>query len=235
MECSKTVFIEESANILKEKDLKRNISRISVMSGVHRRDVARIQEYGIQLYYEQDLISKVLGQWQNGAKYCTKAGTARVLQFEGENSEFANLVHSVSRDMNPSTVLFELERINAIERTSEGIRLVIESYVPKGDPLKGFTILSNDTDDLTQVVEENVLQLHELPQFHARTEYDNVRPEALPEIKRWFLKEGHEFHAKVRSFVSQFDQDISPDPSFSGRGAHVSFSAFSRIKGVEKK
>lgn len=231
IECSKTVFIDESARILEERDLKRNISRISVMSGVHRRDVARIQQYGLQLQYEQDLITKVLGMWQTAAHYRTKSGEPRVLSTEGDDAEFAELVEAVSKDMNPGTVLFELERIGAIKVSDGSARLLVESYVPKGDSLKGFTILANDTDDLTLAVEENVLSSPELPQFHARTEYDNVRPDALPLIKRWFLKEGHEFHARVREFVSKYDQDINPDPGFKGRGARVNFSAFSYVKG----
>lgn len=234
VECCKTVFIDEAAKILDARDMKRNISRISVMSGVHRRDVARIQQYGLQLQYEQDLITKVVGLWQTGPKYRTKSGEPRVLTVEGDNSEFAELVESVSTDMNPGTVLFELQRVGALSVSEGKVKLSVESYVPTGDSVKGFSILANDADDLTLTVEENVLRSPELPQFHARTEYDNVRPEALRDIKLWFLKEGHEFHARVREFVSKHDQDINPDPNFAGRGARVTFSAFSFVKEDEQ-
>jgi hypothetical protein len=235
IECAKTVFIDESARALKEKDLKSNISRISLMSGVHRRDVARIRDYGLELHYEQDLITKVLGQWQTDEKYLTSTHQPRILAVSGDQSEFAKLVQSVSKDINPSSVLFELERVKAVEAVQGGIRLVVESYVPRGDPLKGFAILSHDAEDLTQTVEENVLHSPEIPQFHARTEYDNIRPEAIPMLKRWFLKEGHEFHAKVRETVSKFDQDVNPDPEFKGKGIKVSFSAFSNVEADEEK
>ncbi|MBN8549195.1 MAG: hypothetical protein J0M12_07780 [Deltaproteobacteria bacterium] len=235
LECGKTVFIDESAAILREQDLKINTSRISLMTGVHRRDVARIREYGLQLHYEQDLITKTLGLWQTGERFLTKSRQPRTLSVEGPNPEFAALVLSVSKDMNPASVLFELQRIGAIEVSNGAARLTVQSYVPKGEPLKGFAILSNDAEDLTQTVEENVLRDPEVPQFHARTEYDNVRPEAIPELKRWFLKEGHEFHARVRDFVSKFDQDINPDPNFRGKGTKISFTAFSNVKEEQKQ
>ena len=234
LECGKTVFIDESAALLREQDLKINISRISLMSGVHRRDVARIREYGLQLHYEQDLITKTLGLWQTGERFLTKARQPRTLTVEGAHPEFNTLVQEVSKDMNPASVLFELQRVGAVEVTNGSAKLVVESYVPKGDPLKGFAILSNDTEDLTQTVEENVLHDPELPQFHARTEYDNVRPEFIPILKRWFLKEGHEFHARVREFVSKYDQDINPDAAFRGKGIKVTFSAFSNVKEEQK-
>lgn len=76
-------------------------------------------------------------------------------------------------------------------------------------------------------VEKNVLTDPGLPHFHARTEFDNVRPEAVDELKRWFLKEGHLFHNRMREIVSKYDQDVNPDGKFKGRGIRVVFSAFS--------
>ncbi len=235
VECAKMVFIDECARVLEAREMKQNISRISVMSGVHRRDVARIQQYGLQLHYEQDLITKVVGLWQSGSRFRNKNGEPRVLSTQGDSAEFSELVKAVSRDMNPGTVLFELERIGAVKLLDGQARLTIESYVPQGDSQKGFAILANDMDDLTLSVEENVLASPDLPQFHARTEYDNIRPDAVPILKRWFLKEGHEFHARVRDFVSKYDQDINPDPNFKGRGIKVNFSAFSNVKGESEQ
>ena len=70
-----------------------------------------------------------------------------------------------------------------------------------------------------------------------RTSYDNVRPDALPEIKRWMLKHGHETHNQARRFISQYDQDVNPDPKFKGKGVRVVFTAFSNVqsKPVELK
>src|SRR5690606_27575949 len=121
-------FIEESARALESGGQKRNISRISLMSGVHRRDVARIQEYGLQLYYEQDVVPKVLGMWQSSPRFSTAMNQARPLSFEGEKAEFADLVQSVSKDINPSTVLFELDRVGAIEKAAGKVHLKVESF-----------------------------------------------------------------------------------------------------------
>ena len=176
----------------------------------------------------------MVGQWQTDPNYTTAKHLPRVLSIGSENSEFLKLVHSVSKDLNPGTVLFELERVGAVESTPRGVKLTIESYVPKGDPVAGFNIWANDAEDLTATVEENVLSEGDIRQFHARTSYDNVRPDAVPELKLWFGREGHEFHARVRQYVSQFDQDINPDPKFRGKGVRVTFSSFSNVKDEEE-
>ncbi len=231
--CAKAEFYEAAAHELKTKGHKGNISRLSVMTGLHRRELMQFQK-GIPVpESDRDLVTRVIGQWRTDGNFLTKSGDPRVLTAGTEDSEFTELCRSVSNDINPGTILFELERVNAIAPAKGGIRLMHESYVPAGDPLAGFSIYSDDADSLLETVEENVLSEAELPQFHARTSYDNVRPDALDQIKRWFLKEGHEFHARVRKFVGQFDQDINPDAKFKGTGIKVVFGSFgnSRKKG----
>lgn len=227
IECAKGAFVDAARKDLEDREVKVNVSRVSVMTGVHRPDVLRLLEEGIADNTERDLITRVMGQWRSDRRYRTKSGQPRVLSISGDQNEFAEVCASVSQDINPGTVLFELERVGAVERTRTGLRLVHESYVPKSNVMGGFSILSDDIDTLTETVEENVLDPERLPHLHARTSYDNVRPDALPEIKRWFLKEGHEFHARVREFVSKFDQDINPSPSFKGKGEKVVFTSFS--------
>jgi len=197
--------------------------------------VQRILDAPGEERYERDLISKVIGKWQGDREYVTSRGQPRVLEHGGLESPFSSLVHSVSRDLNPGTVLFELERIGAIQSTARGVRLCIESYVPKGDPVAGFGIGAADVDDLFDSLHHNVIEERVPPHFHARTSYDNVRPSAIDHLKKWFLKEGHEFHAKVREEVSKYDQDINPDPKFKGKGTRVVFSAFSNIREEEEK
>jgi hypothetical protein len=178
---------------------------------------------------QADFIMRVTGQWQTDARFVTAEGSPRVLTHGGEKQEFESLVKSVSKEINPSTVLAELERVGAIERSSRGIKLVHQSYVPEGDPESGFKIVSRDITDLISAASENVLESRTPAHLHARTEFDNIRPEALPEIERWLLKEGHQFHARARDFLGQFDQDVNPVGSFKGKGARAVIGAFSFI------
>jgi hypothetical protein len=105
----------------------------------------------------------------------------------------------------------------------------VHNYIPKGDPNAIFSILSNDLEDLTVAVESNSFANEELPHLHLRTEYDRVRPEGIPALKAWFLREGHQFHLRARAEMAKYDQDVTPDPNFKGKGARVTVTAFSLI------
>ncbi|RIL12124.1 MAG: hypothetical protein DCC75_01025 [Proteobacteria bacterium] len=228
IECAKVAFVESSRAEVKGPSDKPNASKISLMTGVHRRDVVRIVNRREDFSYSKDLITKIIGHWQTDRRFMTKDGRPKVLSVSGEGSEFFTLVHSISKDVNPATVLFELERINAISKARGGIRLTVESHVPAGAE-DGFELLSRDSADLIRTVENNVLESPDVPHFHARTEFDNIRPDSIAEIKRWLVREGHLFHGRLREYLGRFDQDINPKQKFEGKGRRVVASGFSFI------
>ena len=235
LEVAKVSFIDAAKEEIEKSDTKVNISRLSVMTGIHRRDVMRI--YQDEQVHENPLglVARIIGQWQNDKRFTTKAGRARVLSYGDADSEFHSLVAAISQDIHPGTVIFELERLGAIKKTSRGLRLEARAYVPHGDVKEGFSILGSDIEDLAQAVEENVFIKLDTPNHHARTEYDNVRGDKAKEIRSWFYKEGSAFHQRARNFLSKFDLDISPAQDYQGPKARVVLGSFSRLENLENK
>lgn len=208
-EILKETFIEISKKEIASKGQKITVSRLSVMTGLHRREVMKLidkeEEYDIG--QTTDLISKVIGQWQNDSEFCSNGKRPAVLSYGEVQSEFSRLVGKVSNDLNPATVLFELERVNAVEKTTQGVKLLKSSYSPKSDPKKGFRILSSDINDLLFCVEENIFEDSQTSNLHARTEYDNIDEEDADELKEWIRKQGHDFHKKLREKIANYDRD----------------------------
>lgn len=228
-ECAKAALLDAASEARGTERTKLSTSKLSLMTGVHRKDVARIQKSAPMPDSYKDLVTKVVGLWQTDPRFMTKDGQPRVLTIDGDKSEFEQLVQSVSRELSPQAILSELERVHGITKAKGGIRLEVQSYVPKGDPKAEFQLLELDSSDLLRAVEENVLMDITPPNLHARTQYDNIRPDAIPALKTWFLREGHQFHARAREFISQFDQDVNPEPSFKGKGVRAVISAFSLV------
>ena len=227
IECLKIELIEESKRELTRRGTKVSQSHLSVLTGLRRREVIRLDAGEVRLEGNRTMIMKVLGLWRENKKYLTKSGVPRVLTFGTAESEFAKLVQEVSSDLNPATVLFELERVDAISRTPRGVMLLKHNYLPSSsDPSAGFQILSQDITDLTYAVESNLLEGTPLPHHHLRTEYDRVRPESVEKIKQWLLKEGHHFHLRARDEISKYDQDSNPDPHFSGKAVRVVLGSY---------
>lgn len=233
LEACKQALINAAREDISHGHKKLNISRLSVATGIHRRDVMRLTSEQAQAPIPGTLMSRLIGQWEKDPRFQTKTGQARVLTCEGDNNEFRRLVNCVSKDLNPGTVLFELERIAAVERTLHGVRLKKKAFSIRDDALQCFQLLSKDIADLMSAVQENVSSQRRVPHLQARTEYDNVSKKALPVIKEWLINEGAVFHARARDFISRFDKDLNPALEEEG-GARVVVSTFSRVSGGEK-
>ncbi len=234
LETLKAVYIEVSRDRLRQAGEDVSASRLSVMTGVHRKDVSRLLSSDSISKARQSLAARIIGAWRNSKRFCNASGKPRVLSAEGKQSEFAQLVASVSADLNPYTVLFELERIGAVERSRGGLKLTSRLYVPKGDVVGGMSLLASDVDDLMLAVEENLIgeRSAQTPNLHIKTEYDNIPAHFAGRIREWCLREGSAFHQRARNFLSQFDRDLSPQGQKGGETIRVAVGAFSHVQSV---
>lgn len=230
VEILKASFVEAATEEIKAQGQTPSGSKVSIISGVHRKDIVRIQKDGVGLKSDKNIIAKVMVKWQHDPKFRTKAGEPRTLDAEGRNSEFASLVESVTGgNLSAYALLFEMERIGAIEKNGKRVKLVWRDYVSTGNAAEGFELLAGDADDLITSVEENIYTNPKVPNLHLKTEFDNISHESLPTVREWLLNEGSVFHKKVREFLSQFDIDLNPKLKGGRAGARVVFGAFSRI------
>jgi hypothetical protein len=218
IEAVKQVYEEVAAEQLRKSGDKVNVSRLSVITGLHRRDVRRLLRPRLAQASTPSLIGRVIGQWEQDPRYATKRGKPRLLKHDMQHSEFKALVSEVSTDLNPGTVLFELERIGAVERVGSKLRLAQGAYLLSGNVAQGMDLMARDTADLVSAVCENLEEHREPKNLHARTEYDNIALEALPRVRAWLLEEGALFHQKMRDFLSQFDLDLHPEAGQKGGG-----------------
>ena len=235
-ELVKRVFIEIATEELAQQGKQYSQSRVSVMTGVHRKDVARIEsDVSGNNETRENLIAKIMVQWQHHPSFTTKSGKPRVLHCEGKESEFANLVKSINgADLNPYTVLFEMERLGIAERKRGTVKLLWRDFVSSEDVSHGLQMLARDSEDLAFAVQENLfrnnLNNDACKNLHLRTEFDDIVPDALPEIKSWILEEGSLFHSKLRKYLAQFDRELNPALKVKQGGARVAFGSFSLTK-----
>ena len=206
LELLKQELSRAAAEELTSQGSSANVSRISAITGIHRKDLPRLIRDLPKDPESRSVLSRVIGHWQQQTKFRTTSGKPRTLSISGTDSEFHALVKSVSADLNPYTVLQELERFGAVERTSQGLKLAHRVWVPKGDIKQGFEIVAKDISDLLTTVEENVTS-REPQHLHLRTEYDNIPAKFMPEIKEWLMREGSALHQRARNFMARMDRD----------------------------
>lgn len=225
----KRVFLSVAEEEIRKRGDTVSMSKLSVMTGIHRPDIMRLYQGESSSSPPLNLVSRILGQWQHDSRFLGPNKKPRVLRFEGAQSEFSELVSSLSAALNPYTVLFELERLGAVERTAKGARLIMQEHIIRGDVEKSYSLVSQNIIDLLEAVDENVFTTVELPNLHLTTEYDSVGASKLEQIRHWFLKEGSAFHTKCRRFLANYDKDVNPKWQDESQ-ARVSICTFSRIE-----
>lgn len=230
MECVKVALIEVAQEEMQWSPGKFSICRMSAMTGVHRRDVTRIFKHEETKETPQGTINKIIGQWLHDRRFISRSGEPRVLTVSGHDSEFKKLVSIISNDITPGTILLELERVGAIERTPAGIKLTKRGYLSKGDLPQAITLMASDTNDLMSAVLQNVSGPSDLPNLHAKTHYDKIPTSAVPKIREWLHREGSALHHKARLYLSQFDLDIHPEGNKDVECVRVALGTFSLVE-----
>lgn len=211
IQLAKEVYVEVAEDELLKITPKVNVSRLSVMTGVHRQDVTRIFKARESLsdIATPTLLGRVIATWGQSPRYCGKNGRPRVLSFHGAGSEFWRLVQEISTTINPGTLVFELVRNGAAQKTSRGLQLVRQTVAAGMYPEKTYELLAKDIDTLTRVAEENISHQEVTNHAHYRTEYDNIILREIPAARAWIIEKCRVFHREVREYLSKYDADYT--------------------------
>lgn len=209
-ELLRSALVDAARGAIEESGGEASVSKISVTTGIHRVEVARLLSGERRPKGKHDVLHRVIGLWSQRKSLCAKDGAPRPLTFEGTSSEFAELVASISKEVTHYPILFELERIGAIEYDGTRVRLRVREYIPQGDVEHGLAILSDDIEDLVTTVEGNLTSDTKAPHLHLRTVYDNIDPQELADIRAHILKRGIAFQKEMREYLSKLDRDITP-------------------------
>lgn len=229
----KEVFVQVAVEEISKRGEKVTISRISIMTGLHRPDVSRIYRGETeQVQSIPDVVTRVVGHWEQSSDYTNPDGTPRILTVKGRKSEFAKLVSTISKSIGPPSVLFELERIGSVVRHEDGLELVNPLTRSAGKFDRLINLSARNVTTMFNSIGENIVEANSIPHYFIRTEYDNVLANKIPEIRAWINREGKSFHKRVREYLSSHDQDISPVVGEAG-GARVVVSGFSFVEEAE--
>lgn len=131
----KQVFLEAAADELAATGKKQTDSALSLLSGVHRRDVRTLGRHwhdssGFDAA-PMNMASEVVARWISETDYLDKEGQPRVLSRSDTASGFDALVASISKDVRPRAVLDELIRLGIAQEEDAEVRLLAPGFVPR--------------------------------------------------------------------------------------------------------
>ena len=232
-DAAKEVFVAVAREEIAKTSRKINASRISVLTGLHRQDIARfIDSPEGREKTPLNPIAEILSRWEQDDRFLTKDKKPRVLEYPGPVDGFSALVLETSKNLTPGTVLFELKRRGLVAMTPRGVKKANDTdfYSAEGVEEK-CKFLAEDIAGLITAVEGNLAESNSsnergVSNLHLTTVYDNILIDEIPRIRRWLISEGKAFHKRARAFFSKYDQDISQGVQSKNAGGTVYVGTF---------
>lgn len=195
-EMLKKVLVEVAEDEFSSPDKATTDSRISVLTGVHRKDVRRLRHQSSKtaaIPKSVSLGSRLVNAWISKVSLQNKKGAPlplpRVATRKGEPS-FERLATGISTDVRPRAMLDELLRLGVVRIREDGqIELQTGAFVPReGDEEKLYYLSRAAYAHLSALV-HNVVG-DEPPFFERIVHYDTIPEEALAKLRRLVEKEG---------------------------------------------
>lgn len=229
VEVAKRAFIEVSEKDFGIPGKPQTDSRISVLTGLTRKEVARLRDGAEPLSAVADQrlnrAARVVSGWVRDfmpskmAKSGSKAKKADMtLALEGPRRSFAEIVRRYSGDMPVQSVLDELVRAGTVVRNEDGsVRLVDRTYLSSKDEAGKLLLLGNDARDLIATITHNLDAAAGAAYFQRKTSYDNLPGDALEPIRAALSEEGQAFLERFDRMLATNDRDMNVTVTGVGR------------------
>jgi hypothetical protein len=185
-----------------------NISRVAILSGLDRREVAKLRRTPRgQLVSEPGFMSKpaqVLQAWYHDSRFLDASGKPRDLEIEGADGSFADLVRWYAPGIPPVALIKELRAAGAIgDAEGSRLRALQRSYIPRALNQDLIRLWGSVLHDLGTTFEHNISRDEsDPPQFERRAISLRVDAKALPEFREMLQREGQAFLERIDDWLT---------------------------------
>jgi hypothetical protein len=164
IELLKRIFVEVAQRDLATDGKGATDSRISLLTGVHRKDVRRFRELpqlDTELPEKVSLGAQVIARWTTHADWLDADGHAKALPRLGKNgaeASFDALVSSISRDIRPRSVLDEWLRLGVVSvNDDDEVVLREEAFIPQQGSEEKLAYFGLNLGDHAAAATDNLL------------------------------------------------------------------------------
>lgn len=160
---------------------KTTDSRISVMTGLQRREVSRLLAAHDPAARPVNHLSRLVALWQTDPRF---AGVA--LPRSGGEISFDSLAQTIRRDVHPRTMLEQLTLAETVALDADGlVHLRQQSYQPLAGSEDQMAYLADNAHDFLSAATQNILS-DPPPFFERAVHYNRLTPEAVAELNHIF-------------------------------------------------
>jgi hypothetical protein len=138
----KKCFVEAAINELSEKQKPTTDSAVSLLSGIHRRDIRNITRLAgsapTPLRKPISASAQLVAKWMSDSDFLDAKDQPLTLPRSGNGISFDGLAASISTDVRPRALLDDLLRLGLARESEDTVTLIVQGFTPK----TGFVELS---------------------------------------------------------------------------------------------
>ena len=213
-EVSKSVFVEVASDEYGIQGRKTNISRVSILTGISRKEVKRQRD--LLTAKKPPIPSKatdatrVLSGWHQDPDFLDQSNRPLTLTLEGEAGSFAALCDRYGGDAPASAMLKELKRVAAVRETEHGLEVCSRYYMPTQFDTQWVLSAGDVFRDLGMNINYNVTAGGDTPtRFLGRAMNEQIRVTDVRAFRNFIEKNGQHFLELVDDWLTAHETDAA--------------------------
>ena len=219
---AKWTYVDVATKEFGIKGRKQSTSRVSVVTGLSRKEVLRVRRLprpdDSESTERYNRAARVIAAWRRESDFQDADGKPALLPMAGSGATFSELVKRFSGDVPVRAILDELMRVGAVKRLEDGkVCLLAQAYIPESSDADKLQILGADVGSLISTIGHNLKPDPIGPLFQRKVEYDNLPDEVLPKFRKVSAKRAQALLEKLDQWLAQRDRDVNPTVEGTGR------------------
>ncbi len=183
------LYVDVAANDLLPDPKSRTDSRISMMTGVHRKELRRLRSLSpaeLEVPAGVALGAEIVGRWLGAAPWTDADGHPLPLPRTAEPGQpsFDGLVEAVTKDVRPRTVLEAWLSQGLVTVRADGwIVLEEDAFLPKPGQAEQLFYFARNLHDHVAAAVANITAAGAAPFVDRSVHYDGLSPEAARRLR----------------------------------------------------
>jgi len=221
---ARRIFVDVASEDFGLPGRKQSVSRISILTGVNRKEVKRLLEESSTDEpepKENNRAARVVSGWMRDDDFRLKSGKTKTLSWGDPESEgsFEELVKRYSGDMTARAILDELLRVGAVDFNKEKTTVTLTSngYIPSASNDELIRLSGNSLNDLLNTIDHNFTTETEATRLQLSVAYDDVPRNGVDLFRNLSNEKSLELLNYLDEFLATQDRSVNPSAKGEGR------------------
>lgn len=215
-ELAKRTYVEVAHQDFAVEGRKQSSSRVALLTGIHRHDVAKLLKSSPELdahLVMHNRSARLISAWQTDDDFSTD-GVAKPLSL---GAEFPLLVSRHGGDVTMRSVLDELLRTGTVRSENDVVTLLVEAFAPENSLEDLLYIFGDSAADLLETMDHNLSSGENNRRLQLGVVYDNLPDDVLRNLEIVTRNRALEFLKDMNQFYSTQDRDSNESLQGEGR------------------